>query len=85
MPDNTRVFVGGVPYASSEEELKAHFSQAGEVLSVFMPIDRESGKKRGFAFVEFATVDDMNKAVDMFNQTEFGGRTISVSSARPRE
>lgn len=85
MPDNTRVFVGGVPYATTEEELKAHFSQAGEVVSVFMPIDRETGKKRGFAFVELATEDDMNKAVDMFNQTEFGGRTISVSSARPRE
>lgn len=85
MPDNTRVFVGGVPYASTEDELKAHFSAAGEVLSVFMPIDRDSGKKRGFAFVEYATVDDMNKAVDMFNQTEFGGRTISVNSARPRE
>lgn len=85
MPDNTRVFVGGVPYASTEEELKAHFSQAGDVVSVFMPIDRESGKKRGFAFVEFADEDGMNKAVDMFNQTDFGGRTISVSSARPRE
>ena len=85
MADNTRVFVGGVPYASTEEDLKAHFSAAGQVVSVFMPIDRDTGKKRGFAFVEFSTEDDMNKAVDMFNQTEFGGRTISVNSARPRE
>lgn len=85
MADNTRVFVGGVPYAATEDELKAHFSAAGEVVSVFMPIDRDTGKKRGFAFVEFSNEDDMNKAVDMFNQTEFGGRTISVNPARPRE
>ncbi|HCC84018.1 TPA: RNA-binding protein [Candidatus Uhrbacteria bacterium] len=85
MADTTRVFVGGVPYAATEEELKAHFMAAGNVVSVFMPIDRETGKKRGFAFVEFENEADMNKAVDMFNQTEFGGRTISVNSARPRE
>lgn len=85
MADNTRVFVGGVPYAATEEELKGHFSTAGQVASVFMPIDRETGKKRGFAFVEFSNEDDMNKAVDMFNQTEFGGRTISVNAARPRD
>ncbi len=85
MADTTRVFVGGVPYAATEEELKAHFAQAGNVVSVFMPIDRETGKKRGFAFVEFENEADMNKAVDMFNQTEFGGRTISVNAARPRE
>lgn len=84
MADNARVFVGGIPYAATEEELKAHFSAAGTVVSVFLPIEKETGRKRGFGFVEFNTPDEQNKAIDMFNNTDLGGRMISVSAARPR-
>lgn len=85
MADNARVFVGGIPYAATEDELKAHFSAAGTVVSVFLPIEKETGRKRGFGFVEFNTPDEQANAVKMFDQTDFGGRTISVSQARPRE
>jgi RNA recognition motif-containing protein len=85
MADNARVYVGGIPYSASEDELKAHFSPAGAVVSVFLPIDRESGRKRGFGFVEFNTPDEQANAIKMFDQTDLGGRTISVSAARPRE
>ncbi|MBP9827555.1 RNA-binding protein [Patescibacteria group bacterium] len=84
MADNARVFVGGIPYAATEEELKAHFGAAGTVVSVFLPIEKETGRKRGFGFVEFNTPDEQNKAIDMFNNTDLGGRMISVSAARPR-
>ena len=85
MADNARVYVGGIPYSASEDELKAHFSTAGAVVSVFLPIDRESGRKRGFGFVEFNTPEEQANAIKMFDQTDLGGRTISVSAARPRE
>lgn len=85
MADNARVFVGGIPYAATEDELKAHFSAAGNVVSVFLPVEKETGRKRGFGFVEFSTPEEMQNAVKMYDQTEFGGRTISVSSARPRD
>jgi len=84
MADNARVFVGGIPYAATEEELKAHFGAAGTVVSVFLPIEKETGRKRGFGFVEFNTPDEQGKAIDMYNNTDFGGRMISVSAARPR-
>lgn len=85
MADNARVFVGGIPYAATEEELKAHFSPAGNVVSVFLPIEKETGRKRGFGFVEFDTEADRDSAVKMFDGTDFGGRRISVSAARPRD
>lgn len=85
MADNARVYVGGIPYAATEDELKAYFSQAGTVVSVFLPIERETGRKRGFGFVEFNTPDEQSNAIKMFDQTDFGGRKISVSAARPRE
>ena len=48
-----RLFVGNLPYDATEEDIRAHFSTAGNVLNVFVPLDRETGRKRGFAFVEF--------------------------------
>jgi RNA recognition motif-containing protein len=85
MADNARVFVGGIPYAATEDELKAHFSAAGQVVSVFLPIEKETGRKRGFGFVEFNTPEEQEAAVKMFDRSDFGGRSISVSPARPRD
>lgn len=85
MADNARVFVGGIPFAATEDEIKNHFSAAGTVVSVFLPIERETGRKRGFGFVEFNTPEEQNNAVKMFDGTDFGGRRISVSAARPRQ
>mgnify|MGYP002128389935 CR=1 FL=1 len=85
MPDNTRVFVGGLPYAMTEDDVKAFFAPAGNVVSVFLPIEKETGRKRGFGFVEMSTEEEAKAAIDMFNGQDFGGRNISVSEARPMQ
>ncbi len=85
MPDNTRVFVGGLPYSMTEEDVKAFFAPAGTVVSVFLPIEKETGRKRGFGFVEFATEAEQDNAIKMFNEADCGGRKISVSIARARD
>jgi cold-inducible RNA-binding protein len=81
----TKLFVGGIPYRTSEEELQQHFSQAGEVVSVFIPMDREMNRPRGFAFVEMADDAAADKAIEMFDGTDMGGRNIVVNKARPKE
>jgi RNA recognition motif-containing protein len=68
-----------------ERELSDYFSQAGVVTSCNLMLDKFTGKSRGFAFVEFATADEANKAVTMFNGKEFQGRQLTVNIARPRE
>jgi RNA recognition motif-containing protein len=87
MADNTRVFVGGIPYSASEDDLKAFFSAEGKftVLSVFLPVEKDTGRKRGFGFVEFSTEAERDEAVTMFNGADMGGRKLSVSPARPRD
>ena len=84
MADNARVFVGGIPYAATEDELKAHFSAAGTVVSVFLPIEKETGRKRGFGFVEFADEATAQSAMEALDGTMIEGRAISVSFARPK-
>jgi len=81
----TKLFVGGIPYRTSEEELQQHFSQAGEVVSVFIPMDREMNRPRGFAFVEMADDAAADKAIEMLDGTDMGGRNIVVNKARPKE
>lgn len=81
----TKLFVGGIPYRITEEELKAVFSEAGEVISVFIPMDRETQRPRGFAFVEMSDDAAADKAIAMFDGKDVGGRQIKVSLARPME
>ena len=81
----TKLFVGGIPYSAKEEDLRQLFSQAGEVVSVFIPMDRETGRPRGFAFVEMGDDAMAEKAISMFQGTEYGGRRIAVNKARPME
>jgi RNA recognition motif-containing protein len=80
-----RLFVGNLPYETSEAELRQHFSVVGPLSHVFMPVDRETGRPRGFAFVEFPDKPLAEAAVARLNNQPFKGRTLSVSEARARE
>lgn len=81
----TRLFVGNLTYNSTENDLQDYFSQAGTVVSVDIMQDRATGRSRGFAFIEMGTQADADKAVEMFHQKDFQGRTLTVNEARPRE
>lgn len=79
------LFVGSLAYATTDDTLKAHFEQVGTVASARVITDRESGRSKGFGFVEFENDDDNQKAVDQLNGKELDGREINVSLARPKE
>jgi len=83
--NQNRLFVGNLAYQTAENDLQDYFSQAGVVTSVNLMLDKVTGKSRGFAFVEFATPEDANKAVEQFHNKEFQGRALTVNVARPRE
>jgi cold-inducible RNA-binding protein len=80
-----RLFVGNMPYGATEADLRAHFASVGEPSQVVIPVDRETGRPRGFAFVEFQDRAVAEAAIAKFNQQPFMGRSLSVSEARPRE
>lgn len=81
----SKLYVGNLPYNVSEDDLRALFTQAGEVKEVTLILDRETRRPKGFGFVEMATDADAQKAIQMFNNQEVGGRAITVNVARPRE
>src|SRR5882762_5914215 len=80
-----RLFVGNLPYDATEGEIRAHFSSVGNLSYVSIPLDRETGKKRGFAFVEFADPQQAQEAIRRFNNQPFKGRPLAVNEARARE
>jgi len=80
-----RLFVGNLSYQTMENDLQEYFSQAGVVTSVNLMLDKVTGKSRGFAFIEFGTPEEANKAVEQFHNKEFQGRALTVNVARPRE
>ena len=80
-----RLFVGNLPYETSEAELRQHFAAVGQLSHVFIPVDRETGRPRGFAFVEFAERPHAEAAINRLNAQPFKGRPLSVSEARARE
>lgn len=80
-----KLFVGGLPWKTTEDELRTHFEQAGAVASASVITDRETGRSKGFGFVEMADDADADKAIDMFHDKEFGGRRLTVNVARPKE
>jgi RNA recognition motif-containing protein len=81
-----KLFVGNLPWSASEDALRTMFSQDGMVVeSVQIITDRETGRSKGFGFVEMATVEDAEKACNMFNNYEMDGRKMVVNEARPRE
>ena len=79
----SKLYVGGLPYSTTNEELEAAFAKAGNVVSATVIIDKMSGRSKGFGFVEMSTEDEAKAAIDMFNGQDFDGRNISVSEARP--
>src|SRR5919201_5179534 len=80
-----RLFVGNLPYDATEDEIREHFSSVGNLSYVSIPLDRETGKKRGFAFVEFADAQQAQEAIRQFNNQPFKGRPLAVNEARARE
>ncbi len=80
-----KLFVGGLPYATRDEELKEFFAQSGTVASAQVIMDKFSGRSKGFGFVEMSSDEEADKAVSTLNGASMGGRTIVVSEARPRE
>lgn len=82
---NKKLYVGNLPYTATENELKDLFAAAGAVESAAVITDKFSGRSKGFGFVEMATPEEAQKAVEMFNQHDMGGRKLSVSEARPKE
>lgn len=80
-----KLYVGGLPYSTSEDELRDAFSQAGAVDSASIIMDRMSGRSKGFGFVEMSSDEDAQKAIELWNGKDFGGRTLTVNEARPME
>jgi len=80
-----RIYVGNLSYETTADELRELFGQHGEVKEVYTPTDRETGRSRGFAFVEMPSDDEAKTAMEALDGTELGGRTIKVNEARARE
>src|SRR5687767_15641984 len=82
---STKLYVGNLSFRVSSDDLFEHFSQAGQVDSANVVQDRETGRSRGFGFVEMASEDEANSAIAQFNGSEYDGRNLVVNEARPRE
>lgn len=82
---SVRLFIGNLPYSATEADLRDHLSSVGEPAQVVLPTDRETGRPRGFAFVDYVDRGIAEEAIRRFNQQPFKGRPLAVSEARPRE
>ena len=80
-----KLYVGNMSFNTTEADLRELFGQHGEVTSATIVMDRETGRPRGFGFVEFADAESGRKAIDATNGQEFGGRALNVNEAKPRE
>ena len=80
-----KLFCGNLPFKTTEAELRDLFADSGEVVEVAIPTDRATGRPRGFAFVTMGSEDEAQRAIDNLNNQPFGGRTIGVSIAKPKE
>ncbi len=81
----TKLYVGGLPYSTSQDELQEAFAKAGAVVSASIIMDKMTGRSRGFGFVEMSSDDDAQKAIEMWNGQDFGGRKLTVNEAKPLE
>lgn len=81
----TKLYVGNLSFNTTEDEISSLFTQAGKVESVALIKDRDTGRSKGFAFVEMSNQEEVQKAIHMFDQYEFANRELRVSIARPRE
>ncbi len=82
---NNRLYVGNLNFETTEEDLEKHFSQAGEVKSAEIIKDADSGKSRGFGFVEMKTEEEAKKAMEMFHEKDLQGRELTVEEAKPKK
>src|SRR5690349_19385246 len=83
--NSSRLFVGNISYQTGENDLQDLFAQAGAVTSVNLIMDKFTGKSRGFAFVEYGTAEEANKAIEMFHNKDLQGRALTVNIAQPKE
>ncbi len=82
---SNKLYVGNLSFRVTSEDLQEHFAAAGTVNSANVVFDRETGRSRGFGFVEMASEDDANNAIAQFNGQEYDGRNMVVNEARPRD
>jgi cold-inducible RNA-binding protein len=80
-----KLYVGNLSFSTSSEDLQQLFAQAGTVETATVIEDRETGRSRGFGFVEMANKEEGQKAIEQFNGTDLNGRNLTVNEARPRE
>ena len=80
-----KLYVGNLSFQTSSDDLQQLFAQAGTVESASVVEDRETGRSRGFGFVEMSSAEEGAKAIEQFNGKEFNGRNLTVNEARPRE
>jgi len=80
----TKLYVGNLSFRTTSEELRELFAQAGTVESVSVIEDRETGRSRGFGFVEMATAEEAAAAIEQFNGKDLGGRNLTVNEAKPK-
>ncbi|MEK7449465.1 MAG: RNA-binding protein [Planctomycetota bacterium] len=80
-----KLYVGGLSYDTAEETLRQTFAQAGTVETVKVIVDRDTGRSKGFGFVEMATNEEAAKAIELFNGKELDGRSLTVNEAKPME
>ncbi|MCK4635713.1 MAG: RNA-binding protein [Candidatus Moranbacteria bacterium] len=80
-----KLYVGGLPYETTEDDLRDAFSKAGTVESAIIIIDRATGRSKGFGFVEMSSEEEAQAAIEMYNEKDFGGRNLTVNEARPLE
>jgi RNA recognition motif-containing protein len=82
---STKLYVGNLSFGVTSEDLQEHFAQAGTVESANVVEDRDTGRSRGFGFVEMASAEEAQAAIEQFNNQDFDGRNLVVNEARPRE
>ena len=80
---NSKLYIGGIPYTSTNDDLKAHFGAAGTVTSAQIIIDKMTNRSKGFGFVEMSSDAQAEKAISMFHDQDFQGRRLTVNVARP--
>jgi RNA recognition motif-containing protein len=81
---NNRIFVGSLSFDATEEDLKQAFEACGTVVSTFVPVDKMTGRKRGFGFVEMSTPEEAAKAIAELNGKEIHGRPVALNEAQPK-
>jgi len=84
MDNGNKLYVGGLPYSVTDDQLAEAFAEAGTVESASVVMDRATGRSRGFGFVEMSSAEEAQKGIELWNEKEMGGRNLTVNIARPK-